>query len=48
MMPMLPLGNTGFTDVHTKLAAVNCLQQLGETATVIHVHLQRKDYLFFG
>ena len=48
MMPMLPLGNTWLTYIHTKLTAIYRLQQFCETAALIYVHLQRKDSLLFG
>ena len=40
VVPVLPLGNARTADVDAHLSAVSGVYQLGERATVVHVHLQ--------
>ena len=40
VVPVLPLGNARTADVDAHLSAVGGVHQLGERATVVHVHLQ--------
>ena len=46
VVPMLPLGNTGFADVDTHLSAFDCADKFGERAALIAVHFQ-VEYCFF-
>ena len=40
VVPVLPFGNAGLRDIDAYLSAVGGMDQLGEGATVVHVHLQ--------
>ena len=40
VVPVLPLGDARAADVDAHLPAVGSMHQLGERATVVHVHLQ--------
>lgn len=42
VVPVLTLGDTGLTDVHTKLSMIGCFQKLGKGAAVIAIHLERE------
>ena len=47
-MPVLALGYARFADVDRELPVVGSLQEFGETATIIAIHLQIKGNLAFG
>jgi len=40
IVPVLSLGDAGLTDIDAHLPAIDGVYQLGERATVIHVHFQ--------
>ena len=48
VVPMLALGDTWLRDVDAPLAAVEGVDEFGERAAGIDVHLQVKDGLFLG
>ena len=45
-MPVLALGDARFADVDAYLTAVQGVNQFGEGASVVHVHLQVEDCSF--
>lgn len=48
VVPMLALGDAGLGDVDAYLSAVEGVNQFGERAAGIDVHLQIEDGLFLG
>lgn len=48
VVPMLALGDAGLGDVDAYLSAVEGVNQFGERAAGIDVHLQIEDSLFLG
>lgn len=48
VVPMLTLGDAGLGDVDAYLSAVEGVDEFGERAAGIDVHLQVKDGLFLG
>ena len=48
VVPMFALGDSRLGNVHAELAAIHCLQELGEAPACIHVHLEREAHLFPG
>ena len=48
VMPMLSLGDAGFGDVDAYLSAVEGVDEFGERTTLVNIHLQVEDGLFFG
>ena len=48
MMPVLTLCDAGLTDVDADLSAVEGMNQLGEAAAVIDIHLQWEGGLLVG
>lgn len=48
VMPVLPLGDARLRDVDAHLAAIQGMHQLGERASLVHIHLQREGDLLLG
>lgn len=48
VMPMLSLGDTWLRDVDAYLSAVEGVDEFGERTTLVNIHLQVEDGLFFG
>ena len=48
VVPVLTLGDAGLADVDADLACVEGMNQLGEAAAVIDIHLQREGSLLIG
>ena len=48
VVPVLTLGDAGFGDIDADLAAVEGVNQFGERATVVDVHLQGERNLILG
>jgi len=47
VMPVLPFGDSGLADVDGYLPTVERVNQLGEGAALVYIHLQREGDLFF-
>ena len=45
VVPMLALGNARLGNINRNLATIQCMDQFGEAATVVNVHLQREGDL---
>ena len=48
VVPMLTLGDARLADVDAHLAAIQRMHQLGERASLVHIHLQREGDLLLG
>lgn len=48
VVPMLALGDTRLRDVDAHLSAVEGVDEFGERTTLVNIHLQVEDGLFFG
>src|SRR5574344_1398040 len=48
IMPMLPLCDAGLGNVNTHLPCIQRMNQLGEAAAVVYVHLYRECDFFLG
>ena len=47
VVPMLAFGDTRLGDIDADLSAIQGVDQLRETASVIHIHLQGECHLLF-